>query len=240
MAAYGALYAHKSCFDEAARAARALGFSPAGFQDLSGTSAENIARCEKEIESLEKQQEALRRALAEKKDLIADFERIFDYYAMLQEQQEVTERLLVTRKTFYAQGYVPKDRAADLKEGLEARFYCRVELSDVEAGEAFPIAFHNPAPVRPFEVVTEQFSMPGPKDVDPNFLMSIFYFVFFGMMLSDAVYGLLLIAACTFIHFRYKPEGTMGKNCFADWNLRHFHFFLGGAVWKLDGRFVWH
>ena len=48
-AAYGALYAHKSCFDEAVKAARALGFSPAAFQNFSGTGAENISRCEREI-----------------------------------------------------------------------------------------------------------------------------------------------------------------------------------------------
>ena len=42
------------------------------------------------------------------------------------------------------------------------------------------------------ELITELFSMPNHKEFDVNPFMAPFYFIFFGMMLSDAGYGLIL------------------------------------------------
>ena len=60
-------------------------------------------------------------------------------------------------------------------------------------------------------MVTELYSLPRSYEVDPNPTMAVFYFVFFGLMLSDAGYGIVLSLLTGFMLWRYKPEGMMDK-----------------------------
>ena len=48
--------------------------------------------------------------------------------------------------------------------------------------------------------------MPSKHDIDPNAIMSIFYYAFFGMMFSDAGYGLLMMLVCGFMGFIARVE----------------------------------
>ena len=77
--------------------------------------------------------------------------------------------------------------------------------------EPMPIEFENNKFVTPVEPVTEMFSLPSRGDIDPNPVMSIFYYLFFGLMLSDAGYGLLLVIAAAVMLKKMKPEGTRNK-----------------------------
>lgn len=59
--------------------------------------------------------------------------------------------------------------------------------------EDVPIKLENNSFVEPFESITEMYSLPQYTEIDPTPIMSIFYFIFFGMMLSDAGYGLTMV-----------------------------------------------
>ena len=61
----------------------------------------------------------------------------------------------------------------------------------------------------PVETVLETYSMPNKHEIDPTFIMSLFYYFLFGMMLSDAGYGLLMIIGCAFVILRY-PDMNIG------------------------------
>ena len=53
----------------------------------------------------------------------------------------------------------------------------------------------------PVEGITSDYSMPSASDIDPNPIMAIFYYWFFGMMFSDAGYGLLMMIVCGILGF---------------------------------------
>jgi V/A-type H+-transporting ATPase subunit I len=86
---------------------------------------------------------------------------------------------------------------ADGKSGPEAG-----EGADIYPFESVPIALSNPGPVKPFEALTEMFSLPNYKEIDPTVLVALVFPFFFGLMIGDAGYGALLII--TGILFRVK------------------------------------
>ena len=109
-------------------------------------------------------------------------------------------------------GWLPEKYCNALQKELEDRFIASVEYFDADEEENIPIQFENNAFVSPVEPVTSLYSLPSRGDIDPNSVMAIFYYLFFGMMLSDAAYGLIITFACAFVLWRLKPEGTMKQS----------------------------
>ncbi len=61
------------------------------------------------------------------------------------------------------------------------------------------------------EGVLESYGLPKKGEVDPTTIMSFFYVFFFGLMLSDAAYGLIIFLAC-FIVLRKYPRMSQGMH----------------------------
>lgn len=74
-----------------------------------------------------------------------------------------------------------------------------------------PVLLENNAFVAPVEPITEMYSMPNRDDVDPNPVMAFFYYVFFGIMLSDAGYGVIMVIAMLIAKAKLKLEPRMKK-----------------------------
>ena len=68
------------------------------------------------------------------------------------------------------------------------------EESEPEEGEEPPIELKNKPVMRPFEVITEMYGMPHAKEVDPTPLAGPFFALFFGFCITDAGYGIVLVA----------------------------------------------
>ena len=60
--------------------------------------------------------------------------------------------------------------------------------------DEMPVLLDNPKPVKPYEMITDLYSVPNAKGIDPNIFMAPFFVVFFGMMVTDAVYGIFMSA----------------------------------------------
>ncbi len=56
-----------------------------------------------------------------------------------------------------------------------------------------PTLLKNPRPVRRFEYLLELYSLPNYRDIDPSFILSLIFPLFFGLMIGDIGYGILLI-----------------------------------------------
>lgn len=61
-----------------------------------------------------------------------------------------------------------------------------------------PTKLKNAAIVQPFEMLTEMYSLPQYREIDPTPWLAPFYFVFFGMMVADLGYGILMLFVTTF------------------------------------------
>lgn len=66
------------------------------------------------------------------------------------------------------------------------------EFAEPDKDETPPVMLLNNRFAKPFESVVGLYSLPAYGTFDPTFIMSMFYFVIFGFMLADVVYGLLL------------------------------------------------
>ena len=96
-----------------------------------------------------------------------------------------------------------KVKAAVMEAAPEAYIAFRSPADD----EKPPTALHNPRLVEPFEAVTNMYSVPSSRGFDPNLLMSIFYFIIFGMMIGDFAYGVILSVGAFILLKIKKPTG---------------------------------
>ena len=166
------------------------------------------------VDSMPAEGEEKAAAIAKLKDLSAsrnDLELLFDRLNLRRDKLEAIGQVGQTEYTFLIEGYVPKKLGADVKKQLEEQFALHVELTAPTEEEDVPVAFKNNGFVSPVESITETYSMPSNTDVDPNPIMSFFYYLFFGMMFSDAGYGLMLIFVCGFLAFSGKLEKSRTK-----------------------------
>ncbi len=151
--------------------------------------------------ALEAQNQSAReelRQMADKRDRIRLF---YDHLVMRLEKYQVLAKVGVTKSTFILTGFVPAKAAAAVQKRLEDRFTCYVELARPDPADNPPVEFENPGIISPVEGITGDYSMPGPHDIDPNPIMAWFYYLFFGMMFSDAGYGLLMMIVCGILGF---------------------------------------
>jgi len=156
--------------------------------------------------------------IEEKREYIRGFESehdnidfIIDYYQLRVDKYEALKKLSVANRVFYLSGYVPEKYADKVVNALEEKYSAAVTLSDPAEDEDVPVMLENGAFGSAVEGITDMYSPPGKNDIDPNTIMAFFYYLFFGMMFSDAGYGLLMVIATAFILIKSKPEGNKRK-----------------------------
>lgn len=115
-----------------------------------------------------------------------------------------------TLETVYLEGWVRSDKEDDLKKVLETSVSCYdLVLLDPEEGENPPTCNKNNKFVSPFQSVTNMYEVPNYKEVDPNPMMSIWFWFIFGMMMGDVGYGVvMLIGGILFLKLK-KPKGML-------------------------------
>ena len=189
-------------------ALRPYNFSAVTLADQKGTATEAMHRYEKEIEKNEKniaEDEEILKKLAAYREHI---EFLYDSLMMRRDRARVVGDMVSTEMVFYFDGWMPAKAQPEVEALLkEYEFYYNIEEPDPD-DESVPVLLQNNSIVTPFEAVTGMYSLPGRHDIDPTAILAPFYFLFFGLMLSDAAYGLILTTLCAIILKKYKPEGT--------------------------------
>lgn len=171
-----------------------LGFIRATFPTGTGTASEAIRRMRAKIKTLGGEDAALIEGLKADAarvgllEILSDFEKtkLAAYGAMAQSGQ--------THYTALLTGYLPARRQKAVEKALDA-FDCDYAIEEVPDGEEAPVELRNNGFAKNFEWVMGMYSYPAYGTYDPTFIMSIFYFIIFGLMFADAGYGLLLVLA---------------------------------------------
>ena len=86
-----------------------------------------------------------------------------------------------------------------------------IKVRQEEENEDAPVLVKDNRIVTPFQSITNMYSVPNKNELDPNPIMAIFYILFFGLMLSDVGYGLLLTIGCLFLISKKKYAKNEGK-----------------------------
>lgn len=175
------------------------------------TPLEVIERCRNERLSYENRCSELQKHIKDLSEHRKKLEFSADYLQMRKDKYNAFSSLGFTEKTFVLNGYIPEKYVNSLREELEKKFTVYVDFTEPPEDEEVPVLLENSKFSAPVEGITKMYSMPSKSDVDPTPVMSFFYYLFFGMMLSDAGYGLLMLIGTTIILKKFKLDNTMKK-----------------------------
>lgn len=164
-------------------------------------------------ESLERESRIneLQELILKQVDKRHELERLMGCYQVRSEKYSAIEQLGNGENAFILEGWVVAsdyERIAAQMESMNA--YC--EQIEPQKGEDEPVALKNNAFTEGGLPVLEMFSMPSKSDIDPTPIMSFFYYLLFGIMLGDAVYGLIMVLATGFVLFKLKPEAPQRRS----------------------------
>lgn len=168
--------------------------------------------CRAEIAALNKAKDDLIAELKGYNKHYSEIRFLSDYFTAQIEKYKAVENAGSTQKAFYLKGYMPASISEDIKFEVENTYKAHMELSEPDyENEDVPVLLKNNSFVAGVESVTEMYSPPSNKDVDPNPVMSFFYYALFGLMLSDAGYGMLMVIAAIFAKRKLKATGNFKK-----------------------------
>ena len=230
MLRYLLIACHKSVKEQALSALRELGFSTVSFRGLCGTAEENDKKLEAALAALESERRGIERRVegfgGNRETLLEASDRA----AILLRREEAKSRLVETDKVFLLEGWLPADRCTALEKALEP-FTCAVEAREPAEDEypQVPVQLRNNKLTRPLNMVTEMYSLPAYGTLDPNPLMAPFFILFYGIMMADMGYGLLMMIASVIIGKKYRPKGTSGE-LFSLLGLCGLSTFIVGAM----------
>ena len=222
---------HRSQEEEAGAVLREFGFAPAPLKGWTGTAAENLAAARSRLGQIEAeltaQQEKLTELAARKDELAACADRA----AVELRRQEAKAKLLDTDAAYYLDGWVPAEQVEELGKALKP-FICAWEVSDPGEEEypSVPVKLKNNWFTRPLSMVTDMYSLPAYNGVDPNPLMAPFFILFYGLMMADMGYGLLMMLASLVIQKKTRPNGPTMRHMIPLLGLAGASTFLFGAL----------
>ena len=221
---------HGSVKERALSALRDLGFSTVSFRGMTGTAKENDKALAENLAALEKERQEIEQRIAGlggKREALLEAS---DRAAIALRREEAKSRLVGTDKVFLLEGWLPADRCAEIEKTLKP-FTCAIETREPTEDEypQVPVQLKNNKLTRPLNMVTEMYSLPAYGTLDPNPLMAPFFILFYGIMMADMGYGLLMVIASVIISKKYRPKGTSGE-LFSLLGLCGISTFIMGAL----------
>lgn len=177
------------------------------------TAKEKIENNNARIADIEKSKFDLMVRALEKEKVVGKLKTLYDYYLIEKAKFDALDGFATTEKAFVLEGWFPADKENDLKKILDKVSDRLVyEFRNPEEGDAVPTLVRSNKIVEPYENITNMFSVPKyGEDIDPNPIMTFFYFLFFGIMVADAVYGLIFAVAGFVLYKISKPVPGKGR-----------------------------
>ncbi|WP_242984113.1 V-type ATP synthase subunit I [Clostridium putrefaciens] len=176
------------------------------------------------VVELNKEEENIKLEL---KKLNYDFENLeeaYDYYNNIALRLKTSENFLRTENIVTIYGWNIVDTNEDLKDSISRAigedYYLNFSEVLKEDIEDVPIKLKNNKFSEAFESIVEMYSLPLYSEIDPTPILSVFYFIFFGMMLSDGGYGLVIVIAAL-LGMKFSKDKSKKKT---------FKFFLFAGI----------
>ena len=205
---YLLFFCHKSQEEEALDVLKSYGFSNTTFKGITGTAKETMEYLEGQQALLSTKAASLQESLVSYKDSRSELQLCYDRLTQEIQKETCKERLLDTDKTFFMEGWLSAPEESALLKMLEG-FDCAYEITQPSEEEypEVPIKLKNNRLTGSLNTVTEMYSLPAYGTVDPNPLMTPFFIFFYGMMMADMGYGLLMTLGCWFVVKKRNLKG---------------------------------
>ena len=194
---YTAVMLMRTDEEEVSRALVPLGFLRTSFKGLldeAGDARANIRAAERALDELDNLYQGCTDRLRELAEGLQDLQVLYDVEetALIAARQK--QKLAATEQCAVLEAWIPARREERVTDALD-RLDCAYETVDPAPDEEAPVLLHNNGFASNFEWVVGMYSYPRYGSFDPTFIMSIFYFLIFGLMFADVGYGLLLLLA---------------------------------------------
>jgi len=185
---------------EAERLLQDAQFQAVTVPEENGTASARTAYYNEQIATLKKEIEAINGKLAQIKDSHSGFlVACEEAFRANIEQAEAPLRFATTSKVFVAEGWVPADKAQGVSANLDRVTGGKVFVSELPVDplhDAVPVEYNNPSFAKPAQMLMDIYSRPMYTEVDPTLMLAIVFPIFFGLILGDVGYGLLLLIMC--------------------------------------------
>ncbi|MCY6370844.1 V-type ATP synthase subunit I [Clostridium ganghwense] len=200
----------KKLHDKGIEILKKYGFTKVSFNY--DESPDNIIKSYKNrIKQIENEKEKIEKSLKNLNDYQEKLQLVYEYYSNKLDRAKASSNFIRTNNIIAIQGWNTtlsnEEFEETIKEVVKENYY--LEFEEAKEGDKVPILLKNNGFVEPFESITEMYSLPNYKEVDPTPIMSVFYFIFFGMMLSDAGYGIVMVVGTALaLKFFKLQKGT--------------------------------
>lgn len=193
------VFGMKESAQEIQKILRSFEFEAVGFEWLKGTAAENLSQRQNDLAQIDtKLKEAFKAAgqLAGEK---LKLEILADHYQNVLVRKQTQATAPATETTLFLESWVRRKDYPKLVKILESFDGADVVLIGPAEGEEVPVEIENASMIRPFESVTRLYGMPIPSSIDPTVFLAPFFALFFGLCMTDAGYGVVMIIILTWI-----------------------------------------
>ncbi len=169
------------------------------------------------LSELEANIEGLSKSVSEKKEKIKafvsrseDYKFALDLFTVKADEYKALSQVGRSGSTLYLTGYVPEKMTGKLSRAVE-KCGGAILFSEPCEDDDVPVLLSNGKFSEPCETIVEMYATPAKGDIDPSSVMSFFYYLLFGMMLSDAGYGLIMAVGTFVILKKTNVEGSLRK-----------------------------
>ena len=206
-----AVYAHFSAERAVSQALSAAGFTacPFSFDKTAKAETEELSSA---LIALNKKEEEVYESVCKRAGELKDVRILCDYYAFILEKIKCANGFSCTGKTFILEGFLPTDSIPQVENAVRKVTGAVItEFSEPEKGEKVPTLLKNSFPVRQAEFITDMYSTPEYREIDPNKSVFFFFMLFMGLIMADIGYGLIMIAAGLALACRIKTDNGARK-----------------------------
>ncbi len=186
------------------------GFSENLFPNFIGSPEENLLNLQREEGEAEEKLGLLIKEIETFKQYEKDIKIYIDIMSIGFAEERGKDKLLKTDRTFFLEGWLP-ERCRHIVEKVLRENNCYFAFSEPEESDTVPVIIEQNPAFTPFEMITEMYSLPDYRGFDPTSIFAVFYAMFFGIMLSDAGYGLIMMIATFIVLRKYDLEGSAEK-----------------------------
>ncbi|MBO4289290.1 MAG: V-type ATP synthase subunit I [Lachnospiraceae bacterium] len=204
---YVVLICAKDVANEALETLRGFGFTLSTLSGQSGVAKANIMASKAHLSKLFKERKNLQEEITALGDRQSDLKLAADKLATRIAIASSDEKMFHTETSAVFTGWVPEESVPEV-EKIFGTYDCAWSLEDPapeEYGEV-PVKLKNNKFTNALNMVTEMYSLPRYGTLDPNPLMAPFFILFFGLMMADMGYGIIMVVAAAIAMKKIKPR----------------------------------
>jgi len=203
---YTVLICHRQLQADAEGVLKKFGFSPVAFSGMTGTVSQQIKAAKERIAQFEQEYQEKEAEIAAFAVEKTNLELFHDYLVGMLDQEQTIETLTKTPSVFLIDGWLPARLSEQIKKHLTEQWTCIVEIREPAEDEEFPVLLENNSLGSSVESITAMYGLPNCREVDPNAVMAPFFIGFFGLMLGDGGYGLIMTLASLFALWKFDLD----------------------------------